>query len=130
MRKTGVFGFAMCSCPACFGLTDGMSWQRRDTAVRQRRRRIDRVVGKRTKTPYALASANNNKVVAVAWQKALGRLRVPRGICIAFKTHEEAAEWQWRLIGRPTSWHHARFDRRCGPGKGDEGFFCALYFAR
>jgi len=65
--------------------------------------KIDRVVGKRTKTPDGLSLANSNKADAVAWQKALGGLRVPRGHVYRFKTHEEADEWLWRMIARPTS---------------------------
>ena len=61
--------------------------------------KIDRVVGKRTKTPDALALANSNKADAVGWQKALGGLRVPRGV-YRFKTHEEADEWQMKMLTR------------------------------
>ena len=64
--------------------------------------KIDRVVGKRTKTPDALSLTNSNKVDAVAWQKALGGVRVPKGV-YRFKTHEEADEWLWRMITRPKS---------------------------
>jgi hypothetical protein len=64
--------------------------------------KIDRFVGRRTKTPDALSTATSNKADAVAWQKALGGLRVPRGV-YRFKTHEEADEWLWRMITRPTS---------------------------
>ncbi len=64
--------------------------------------KIDRFVGQRTKTPDALSTATSNKADAIAWQKALGGLRVPRGV-YRFKTHEEADEWLWRMITRPTS---------------------------
>ena len=64
--------------------------------------KIDRFVGKRTKTPDALSSLTSNKAEAIAWQKALGGLRVPRGV-YRFKTHEEADAWLWRMIARPTS---------------------------
>jgi hypothetical protein len=62
--------------------------------------RIDRIVGKRTKTPDALSIQNSNIADAVAWQKAFGGLRVPRGV-YRFKTHEEADEWLWRMMSRP-----------------------------
>lgn len=78
-----------------------------DNAVKQPfinvEEKIDRVVGKRTQTPDALSLANSNKADAVAWQKAMGGLRVPRGRVYRFKTHEEADEWLWRMIARPTS---------------------------
>ena len=63
---------------------------------------IDRFVGRRTKTPGGLSTTTSNKADAIAWQQALGGLRVPRGV-YRFKTHEEADEWLWRMITRPTS---------------------------
>ena len=64
--------------------------------------KIDRLVGKRTKTPDGLSLATSTKADAIAWQKALGGLRVPRGV-YRFKTHEEADDWLWRMIARPTN---------------------------
>jgi len=34
-----------------------------------------------------------------AWAKALGGLRIPRGV-YRFQTHEEADEWLWQRITR------------------------------
>ncbi len=62
--------------------------------------RIDRFVGRRTQTPDALSTATSNKADAIAWRKALGGVRVPRGVH-RFKTHEEADQWLWRMIARP-----------------------------
>jgi hypothetical protein len=62
--------------------------------------RIDRVVGRRRRTPDALSSASSRKVDAVAWQRALGGTGVPRGVH-RFRTHEEADDWLWRMIARP-----------------------------
>jgi hypothetical protein len=62
---------------------------------------IDRLVGRRTKAPDALSTAGSNKADAIAWRKALGGLRVPRGVH-RFKTHEEADQWLWRMIARST----------------------------
>jgi len=64
--------------------------------------KIDRLVGRRTKTPDALSTATSNKAEAIAWRKAFGGLRVPRGVH-RFKTHEEADQWLWRMIARPTN---------------------------
>jgi hypothetical protein len=64
--------------------------------------KIDRFVGRRTKTPDALSTATSSKADAAAWQKALGGARIPRGV-FRFKTHEEADEWLWQMITRPTS---------------------------
>lgn len=64
--------------------------------------KIDRFVGRRTGVPDALSTKHSNKADAIAWQKALGGLRVPRGV-YRFKTHEEADEWLWRMITRPTN---------------------------
>ena len=62
--------------------------------------KIDRFVGRRRKTPDALSTATSNKAQAIAWRKAFGGIRVPRGVH-RFKTHEEADAWLWRMISRP-----------------------------
>jgi hypothetical protein len=62
--------------------------------------RIDRFVGRRTKTPDALSVETSRKADAVAWRKSLGGVHVPRGVH-RFRTHEEADEWLWRRIARP-----------------------------
>ena len=61
-----------------------------------------RVVGKRTQAPDALSTRTSRKANAVAWQQAFGGVRVPRGVH-RFKTHQEAEQWLWRMIARPTS---------------------------
>jgi hypothetical protein len=62
--------------------------------------KIDRVVGKRTKAPDALSSKTDTIANSIAWRKALGGVRVPRGV-YRFKTHEEADQWLWHHITRP-----------------------------
>jgi len=62
--------------------------------------KINRFVGKRTQTPDALSLAGSTKADAIAWHKAFGGSRIPRGV-YRFKTHEEADEWLWRMIARP-----------------------------
>jgi hypothetical protein len=62
--------------------------------------KIDRFVGRRTKTPDALSTATSNKANSIAWRKAFGGLRIPRGI-YRFKTHKEADKWLWQIIARP-----------------------------
>jgi hypothetical protein len=63
---------------------------------------IGRVVGRRTQTPDALSTATSNNADSISWRKAFGGLRVPRGVH-RFKTHEEADQWLWRMIARPTT---------------------------
>ena len=63
--------------------------------------RIDRIVGRRTKTADALAVTTGAKEDSIAWRRAFGGVRVPRGVH-RFRTHEEADEWLWRMITRPT----------------------------
>jgi hypothetical protein len=63
--------------------------------------KIDRFVGRRTKTPDALSTATSNKANSIAWRKAFGGVHVPRGVH-RFKTHEEADAWLWQMIARPT----------------------------
>ncbi len=61
---------------------------------------IDRVVGRRTKV-NPLSMAASHKADAIAWRDALGGIRVTRGVH-RFRTHEEADEWLWKMITRPT----------------------------
>jgi hypothetical protein len=61
--------------------------------------KIDRFVGRRTKTPDALSTATSNKADSIAWRNAFGGVRVPRG-AHRFKTHEEAEQWLWRMMAR------------------------------
>ena len=62
--------------------------------------KIDRLVGRRTKTPDALSLVGNTKADSIAWRKAFGGVRVPRGIH-RFESLEEADAWLWRMIARP-----------------------------
>ncbi len=64
--------------------------------------KIDRHVGRRAKTPDAMSMAGSTKADSIAWRKAFGGVRIPRGIH-RFKTHEEADQWLWRMIARPTN---------------------------
>lgn len=61
--------------------------------------KIDRFVGRRTRTPDALSTATSNKANSIAWRKAFGGVRVPHGV-YRFKTHEEADQWLWQMIAR------------------------------
>ena len=63
--------------------------------------RIDRVVGRRIKAPDALSIGSSRKADAIAWRQAFGGLRVSRGV-YRFHSHEEADEWLWRMMARPT----------------------------
>jgi hypothetical protein len=62
--------------------------------------KIDRIVGRRTKTPDALSVKTSNKADAIAWRKAFGGVSVPRGVH-RFHTQEEADEWLYRMLARP-----------------------------
>ena len=62
--------------------------------------KIDRFVGRRAKTPDGLPTATSNRADAIAWRKAPGGVRAPRGVH-RFKTHEEADQWLLRMITRP-----------------------------
>ena len=62
---------------------------------------IDRIVGRRTKVQDPLSLASSHKADAMAWRDALGGIRVVRGVH-RFRTHEEADEWLWKMISRPT----------------------------
>ena len=62
--------------------------------------KIDRVVGRRTRVQDPLSLRSSRKADAVAWRKAFGGIRVPRGVH-RFHTHQEADDWLWRMIARP-----------------------------
>jgi hypothetical protein len=62
--------------------------------------KIDKIVGRRTHRPDALSLETSRKADSIAWRKALGGVRVPRGVH-RFRTHEEADEWLWHMIARP-----------------------------
>ena len=62
--------------------------------------KIDKVVGRRLKTPDALSVRTSNKADTIAWRKAFGGVNVPRGVH-RFRTHEEADDWLWRMISGP-----------------------------
>ena len=62
---------------------------------------IDRTVGRRTEAPDGLSTGTSHKADSMAWRRLLGGVRVPRGVH-RFKTHEEADQWLWRMIARPT----------------------------
>jgi len=64
--------------------------------------KVGRLVGRRTKTADALSTATSNKADSIAWRKAFGGVRMPRGVH-RFKTHQEADQWLWRMIARPRS---------------------------
>jgi hypothetical protein len=61
--------------------------------------KIDRFVGRRTRTPDALSTATSNKAESIAWRKAFGGIRIPRGVH-RFKTHEEADAWMTKMLAR------------------------------
>jgi hypothetical protein len=63
---------------------------------------IDRFVGRRTGEVDALSTRFSRKADSIAWRKAFGGIPVPRGV-YRFKTHEEADQWLWRMISRPTN---------------------------
>ena len=64
--------------------------------------KIDRIVGKRTKTPDGLSTATSHKAESIAWRRSFGGVRVPRGVH-RFTSHDEADQWLWRMIARPTN---------------------------
>ena len=64
--------------------------------------KIDRIVGKRSKPADGLSTVTSHKAESIAWRGSFGGVRVPRGV-YRFKTHEEADQWLWRMIARPTS---------------------------
>ena len=64
--------------------------------------KFDRIVGKRTSAPNGLLTATSHKSDSIAWRRSFGGLRVPRGVH-RFTSHDEADQWLWRMIARPTT---------------------------
>lgn len=62
--------------------------------------KIDHAVGRRTKTPDPLSIKHSNKADSIAWRRAVGGVRIPRGVH-RFQTHDEADKWLWEMITRP-----------------------------
>ena len=61
--------------------------------------KIDRVVGRRTKTPEAFASGMKLQSLAVELHRSFKHRWAPKGV-YRFKTHEEADEWTNRMLAR------------------------------
>ena len=59
----------------------------------------DKIVGKRRAIKNPLSVEGDRKEDARAWQKALPRVNIPKGV-YRFKTHEEADEWEWKMMMR------------------------------
>jgi hypothetical protein len=61
--------------------------------------KIDKVVGRRTRTPDAFASGMKLQSLAVELHRSLKQRWAPKGV-YRFKTHEEADEWMNRMLAR------------------------------
>jgi hypothetical protein len=61
-----------------------------------------KVVGHRQAPSDGLAVTEAQHAAnAVAWKKAVRTIRIPRGV-YRFRTHEEADEWLWQMLTRPS----------------------------
>jgi hypothetical protein len=89
-------------CAACVATIEDISFCSVKQPFVNVEEKIDRFVGRRTRMASGLSTATSNKSDSIAWRKAFGGVRVPRGV-YRFKTHEEADQWLWRMITRPTS---------------------------
>jgi hypothetical protein len=61
--------------------------------------KIDKVVGRRTRTPDGFLAGMQLQVLAVKLHRSLRPRWAPRGV-YRFKTHEEAHEWMNRMLAR------------------------------
>ena len=61
--------------------------------------KIDKVVGRRTRTPEAFESGMKLQSLAVELHRSLKLRWAPKGV-YRFKTHEEADEWMNRMLAR------------------------------
>ena len=61
--------------------------------------KIDRFVGRRTKTPDSLQAGMQLQKTAAQLHKTFKHRWMPKGV-YRFKTHEEADEWMTRMLAR------------------------------
>jgi hypothetical protein len=61
--------------------------------------KIDKVVGRRTRTPDAFAYGMQLQSLAVDLHRSFKHRWAPKGV-YRFKTHEEADEWMIRMLAR------------------------------
>ena len=61
--------------------------------------KIDKVVGRRTRTPEAFDSGMKLQSLAVELHRSFKHRWAPKGV-YRFKTHEEADEWMNRMLAR------------------------------
>jgi hypothetical protein len=61
--------------------------------------KIDKVVGRRTRTPDAFESGMKLQSLAVELHRSFKQRWAPKGV-YRFKTHEEADEWMNRMLAR------------------------------
>jgi hypothetical protein len=61
--------------------------------------KIDRFVGRRTRTPDSFASGMKLQSLAVELHRSFKQRWAPKGV-YRFKTHEEADEWMNRMLAR------------------------------
>jgi len=61
--------------------------------------KIDKIVGRRTRTPDPFKSGMQLQSLAVELHRSLGHRWAPKGV-YRFRTHEEADEWMNRMLAR------------------------------
>ncbi len=61
--------------------------------------KIDKVVGRRTRTPAPVSSGMQMQSLAVELHRSLGHRWARKGV-YRFETHQEADEWMNRMLAR------------------------------
>jgi hypothetical protein len=61
--------------------------------------KIDRFVGRRTKTPDSLEAGMRLQAIAVQFHRAFKHRWAAKGV-YRFKTHEEADQWMMKMLAR------------------------------
>ena len=75
--------------------------------------KIDRIVGRLTKTPDSLKTGMKLQTLAVEFHKTFKDHWAPKGV-YRFATHEEAHEWMMKMLARSQmkkTWNVARPSR-------------------
>jgi hypothetical protein len=75
------------------------SWQVVKQPIINFEETIDKVVGRRTRTPDGFKSGMKLQSLAVELHRSFNERWAPKGV-YRFRTHEEADEWMYRMLAR------------------------------
>jgi predicted transcriptional regulator len=84
---------------ACFVLSGGLGWNAVKQPFVNVEEKIDRFVGRRTRTPDGLKAGMRMQAAGLEFHKAFKHRWLAKGVH-RFKTHEEADQWMIKMLVR------------------------------